>query len=487
VPPVENGAEHVASIHSLPSAAHAGSGMRNRATLAVIASATAFAFVSTAAISLHGDRWYPRSDDWSLVSLFTGNADAVAKVWEQHNEHRLPLPKLWMWAVFVLGGGDFRWGAAANTVIATLAAIAVLAAIRRVRGRFALTDAAIPLLVLNPGNNIHAWGFHAQYTSSLAVSLLLLAFLLRPPDASSPRLGWIGFGLGMAALPLCGLNGLVPATLLALALLVHPQPGRARAADGASRALRIGALAALTSTGVALISYEFPEHARAERSFEAVVLLTGRVLVSPLGTLPAWASWCALALLVVAAGAAFRPSAARTDREKTRQWLLLLFALAGLGLALSVGWGRSNRAWQNGMQAHFAALAVPLWCAVYAMHSSSEGATSRALRVALLVLVVGAFAHQTPRAYRFAEIVRARSEALRAAIDSGATAAEVANSHFSALSNVDTARMRATVPLGLQQLRDYGAEHYARLGATTEREATPRDLSPVPEPSPSRR
>jgi len=437
------------------------------ASVVALTALSALALAVVLALSLHGDRYFPRADDWGVVPLLTGNADVPSALWEQNNEHRLPLPLLWMWAALALGGGDFRWSCASNTVLAMGAAIALLAATRRARGQLLFTDIVIPLLVLNPGNNIHMWGFHAQFTSSMAILLVLLGFLLRPPDASVSLRGWIGFGAGMAALPLCGLNGLIPAILLALGLLAHPLPGRPRDArdDGARRALRLGSVAALGSTALVLVGYQLPEHVGAARSPGAVLLMTGRVLVSPLGTLPPLASWCALSLLAVSAAVGLRPGRRETAGDARRTWLLFLFSLACVGLAFSVGWGRSIRSWRDGMQGHFAALAVPLWCSVYLLQATAQDRASRVVRVLLAALVATAFVQQIPRAWASAEILRARAATLGAAIDAGASAEEIVDTHFDLMSNVDSEHMRAIVILGLRQLQAYGAERYARLGS----------------------
>ena len=72
--------------------------------------------------------WYPGNvpffDGWVMVPFLTGAEPVTpAWLWEQHNEHRIPLPKLLLLALYRLSGNDFHAG-----MFFSVAALAGLAA-----------------------------------------------------------------------------------------------------------------------------------------------------------------------------------------------------------------------------------------------------------------------------------------------------------------------------------------------------------------------
>src|SRR5438105_8162010 len=51
----------------------------------------------------------PYLDDWDIVPALTGNQAVTLRwLWSQHNEHRLPLPRLLLLGLYHLFGFDFR-------------------------------------------------------------------------------------------------------------------------------------------------------------------------------------------------------------------------------------------------------------------------------------------------------------------------------------------------------------------------------------------
>ena len=53
----------------------------------------------------------PSWDEWDMVPTLTGHQPVTAEwLWSQHNEHRVPLPRLVLLAINRLGGPDFRIG-----------------------------------------------------------------------------------------------------------------------------------------------------------------------------------------------------------------------------------------------------------------------------------------------------------------------------------------------------------------------------------------
>ena len=162
----------------------------------------------------------PIGDDFDVVSVVSGARPATLEwLWSQHNEHRVPLPRLILLGLYRLSGNDFRagmfWSVAA---LATLAGATIAVADRR-RGGARFSDAVFPLLLLGPGhyaNLLWSWQVAFVLGTVLIGGVLLLIV---------GRAGWPGpktaaaAGAASAALPLCGANGLAPVPALALWLL----------------------------------------------------------------------------------------------------------------------------------------------------------------------------------------------------------------------------------------------------------------------------
>lgn len=132
----------------------------------------------------------------------------LADYWRQHNEHRIPLPRLLYVAAFWLFGGDFRGPQYFNALMLTAATGVVMLALRRSRGYWSSTDALVPLALLTTGQYGNLlWGFQVQFIASTSLVLMAIALSLAPGLMSSkPRL--VGLGACGMLLPLCGANGL---------------------------------------------------------------------------------------------------------------------------------------------------------------------------------------------------------------------------------------------------------------------------------------
>src|SRR5215470_4675128 len=59
----------------------------------------------------------PYYDDWNLVPLLDGSLKVDAKwLWDQHNAHRIPFPKLILVSLLSVTGWDFRSGMFLNAL-----------------------------------------------------------------------------------------------------------------------------------------------------------------------------------------------------------------------------------------------------------------------------------------------------------------------------------------------------------------------------------
>lgn len=156
----------------------------------------------------------PCMDELSLLSnVFGPNQYTWASYWHQHNEHRIPLPKILYVAAVRLAGFDFRAPMYLDVVLLVGAAVFLLRTVRRVRGRWSVADALIPLAVLGVGSTENLLnGFQVQFVSSTVVVLTVVGLLAVPGyGAGVGRVAAIG--VCAVLLPFCGANGLalVPA------------------------------------------------------------------------------------------------------------------------------------------------------------------------------------------------------------------------------------------------------------------------------------
>jgi hypothetical protein len=316
----------------------------------------------------------PFWDDWALVPEVTGNrVISPSWLWEQHNEHRVPLPKLLLVGLYRLTGFDFRAGVFVNVLaLAGLAALLIWTA-RAVRGRPAYSDAFFPLVLLH-------WGQYESFFISFTVNLvlptvlvgLLLAVLVWSRDGLTLRAGLFA-GVLLVLLPLFGGSGvaLVPALALGLGCAGVRSWKRADNAGRWGGAVFIGlASAALVLVALTLRGYHRPYYCYdpALAGLRAQVRTPVQVLAMSFGA-AGWWLWplsgvvavALVAVTLVLLGRAWR----KRPGERFRTAGLLWFLMAVLCLVLLVGWGRSVQGPRAGFQSRFATLVVPLLLGMY--------------------------------------------------------------------------------------------------------------------------
>lgn len=162
----------------------------------------------------------PIHDEYSSVLyLFSEPPVPIERYWEQHNEHRIPLPRILYLAAVRVAGNDFRAPPILNVLLLVGAVAFFLHAIKKLRGELVLADAALPLGLLTIGQHGNLlWGFQVQFVASTALVLVALSLVLAPGIGQSPR-RISGLGLCGVLLIGCGANGVAFAPGIALALL----------------------------------------------------------------------------------------------------------------------------------------------------------------------------------------------------------------------------------------------------------------------------
>lgn len=134
----------------------------------------------------------PWSDEWELTPLATGERPlTLAWLWQPVHEHRAPLTRLEVVLVGWLRGWNMRAVQFANVGFLALGSLGLTLAARVLRGRSALSDAFLSLVVLSFGQ----YESTVQYSYSYAMVLGLTGLA-----TAAAALGWPRRSLGSLAI-----------------------------------------------------------------------------------------------------------------------------------------------------------------------------------------------------------------------------------------------------------------------------------------------
>lgn len=303
----------------------------------------------------------PYWDDWDMVPHMTG-AEAMSPgwLWAQHNEHRIPVPKLLFLGLYRAGGCDLRLCMAYSVLALGLTAAALLLAVRHRRGSTLALDALFPLVLLHLGQPHNLlWAFQVGFvTGTLLVGLLLALLILDPAGSSSTCLA--GVAVLTLLLPLCGANSLafVPGMVLWLGCVGFRRRGA-----------WVAAALVLLLVGLYLVGWEAgePGGRTGPRSTLAVLRVAAQFL-STAGGPAVGGLWPAAAAVVIGLSAGTVLLLARAARQTEHRLgaLGLLGLLSGfVVLALGLGWGRARFGDWAGLANRYVTLAAPLVCLLY--------------------------------------------------------------------------------------------------------------------------
>jgi hypothetical protein len=341
----------------------------------------------------------PLWDEWLLVPVLTHEQPITwSWLWSQHNEHRIPLPRLIHIGLARISNTDFRAGAFLNVaLISALSAQLVLAA-RRLRGCYRFTDLALPLALLHWGNYDNLlWSFQVPFSTSTWLTTTLLILIAGSRGKLTAVQSWCA-GAMLFALSLCGAQG-APVVLLTTAWLAWGEISDARL-NGKRLAVRLGRLA-LPALACAVVGCCFlngcqapPQnpHAggwkalRAALEFFAAGLGQATVSVWP------FFSIVMLALCGVVFAALLRAwKTGPADRYAIGG--LLLFMAGMLVLAAAIGMARGLYGSGAGATPRYSWLAAPVCCWAYLaatrfMRPAVAARVQGCLLLCLTVLVV---------------------------------------------------------------------------------------------------
>jgi hypothetical protein len=309
----------------------------------------------------------PSWDDWDMIPTLTRHQPVTWDwLWSQHNEHRVPVPRLVFLGLNRLFGVDMRVTMYFDVLAMAALAAGLMLLAARLRGRASASDAFFPLALLSLGQAANfLWGWQLQFFSSVVLAGIALLAIVRAGSTLSIPAAGIIVGICALLLPLCGANGvgMVPALAawpLALALLPESWTNGGAARRRAMLLLVGGG--ALAVTAAYFIGWErVPYHPRSQGPFQTL-LTAAKFLTIGLGPgiRSAWPCSGAMALAVLGFSVLRLAGVWRAEpAERARALGLLCFIGALTALAIGLGLGR------NGFETRYVTLAVPVWCAIY--------------------------------------------------------------------------------------------------------------------------
>jgi hypothetical protein len=382
----------------------------------------------------------PLLDEHHNVPLLADPFGSWTAYWHPHNEHRIPVPKLLFVAAVKLAGNDFRAPVFMNALLVAAAAAVLARAVARARGRWAATDAAIPLTVMNLGQweNL-LWGFQIQFFASTLLALLMLALVVGRGFAGSPA-RVAAAGLITAWLPLCGANGLALVPAFACLLIYI---GAVNLWAGGRRGRLTGGIAlAAAAGGLALIPLYFhglqpPAHHTPTRSLPVVAVNAanfvglgfGSVGLTVHGPRPGVTAYAGgmLALLAATAGLL----AAQLRSPERRAAAVGIGCVIGGVLCLGLGLAYGRGAMTGVLAANrYTTLAMPLVAAVYVAWAALPSRPGRWVTAGLLAVLVAGLWANTREAFAVAEFWKHKQGRKEAEIRAGMPVTFVVDRHF---------------------------------------------------------
>jgi len=181
----------------------------SRTRLALLTLWTSLTVAAVAFVLVLGSNC-PNADEWEFVPALTGHEPLGPWLWAQHNEHRLPLPRLVYYALFQITH-DFRAGSLAQIAILSGTSLALMSLAARIRGYPYWTDAFFPVSIVHVGH----WenlliGYNICFAFILVLESAIGVVALRTTRETAFQSGWVA-GVLMVLLCLCGGGGVVTA------------------------------------------------------------------------------------------------------------------------------------------------------------------------------------------------------------------------------------------------------------------------------------
>lgn len=341
--------------------------------------------IALAFVLVYG-RNVPSWDDWDIVPTTTGAQPVTWNwLWSQHNEHRIPVPRLVMLAIF-RSFMDFRAGMVANVLLNAGMTAWLLRILRQLRGCLEWTDVFLPLVALNLGQGLNfMWAWQIGFFVSTALMLAFLGVVARhsaihPGGGTMVAIGVLAFLLAGS-----GANGLVPVPVIVVWAVGVAWLSRGSATANGTRSRWTGAAIVVLCGAAVMVAYlhgyERVPHFPAGHGLSGMVVTGIKAMTMSFGAggRAAWPFSGALVLALVGLTLAKLVGMFSNDQEnRMRSWGLICFIGALVGLAAALGLGR------DGFEQRYTTLLYPLLCGVYFVwRLGDNGSFGRWMRPAL--------------------------------------------------------------------------------------------------------
>ena len=309
----------------------------------------------------------PYADEWEFVPALLGEEPALPWLWQQHNEHRLPLPRAVYLTLFALTH-DFRAGMLLQVAMLAALALYLMRLADQLRGRPHWADAFFPVSLLHVGhweNFIMGYQICFVLFAVLATGLVVVA--LRITRANAFRSG-VTAGALLMLLALTGGSGLVVVPPVAAWLVVVAVSVWQSGAKGRAALLFLLAALPLAYLGVYAGGYERPPlHPVPSTDPRAVLRVAGEVLAMSFGIAmtPVWLAAFAGILALGGATVAFLVPRWKEPGERLSVVGLIAVTAGVAGVALAIGVGRAGMGGDMGLWSRYSMLSWPLLAAAY--------------------------------------------------------------------------------------------------------------------------
>lgn len=339
----------------------------------------------------------PNADEWGFVPALLSREPVGEWLWTQHNEHRLPLPRLIIYLVFQLTH-DFRGGSLLQVALLSGTSLGVMRIVARLRGRPYWTDVFFPVSLLHVGH----WenlliGYNLCFAMILVLETAIGVVALTTKPETTFRHGWIA-GVLIVPLCLCGGGGVVAAMpvavwLVYLAVLEQINAGKAIGPRLKTIALlRIGVLIAFAAFPLLYLAhyldgYHSPgHHPKLGEGGLDVLRVAGQVLAMAFGHGVA-KEW----LLVITEMAALG-LLTLTRMNRTPSSVGVLAVASGIvGVAIVIGLGRAGLDARSGLASRYAYLTWPLLAIAYLVWTKHGGKLGKWIPAGLCLVAAIAY------------------------------------------------------------------------------------------------
>jgi hypothetical protein len=355
----------------------------------------------------------PFADEWEFIPALTGHEPIGTWLWQQHNEHRLPLPRAIYLGLFRLTH-DFRAGMVVQVVLLSGLSFGLTRLAARLRGRGHWADVFFPASLLHVGHweNL-LMGYQLCFVLFTVFTTAIGVVALRTTRNTAYRSGVTAGILGFL-LCLCGGFGVVvalPVGAWVAYLAVAVWRGGSK-----SKAVQLLALAGLPVLYLVLyrIGYERPPHhpPPGHAPATAVVMVAAEAITMAMGsgTSAVWA-WVFSGLVGI--GTLTIGTLVAGPNRPAAFGLIAVF-VGVLGLALAIGVGRAGFGDEMGLWSRYSLLMWPLIGLSYLAWVKHGGRGGKRVPVLLCVAVAVFFQANTQTGLALGEAVRQRQAGIEA-------------------------------------------------------------------------